>query len=99
MEFLVGTTHQGNGAESHSPLGVVAHGDGDPVALGDAVVVLQTGRQGVHLDEELVIGIAPALKYDEVTIAMAPAVLQDLDSSHRRVLVHLVSTVVDDEVF
>ena len=34
---------QGDGPEGHDPLGQVAHGDGDPVALGDAELVSAAG--------------------------------------------------------
>ena len=82
------TTSNHNAGKGHCPLGVVAHGDGHPIAFVDAIYVDQTVGQGIHLLERF--GKRPAFTFihEEVFVAVPASQAENLGEVGWRVLKH-----------
>ena len=84
-----------DGGKRHDPLGQVAHGDADPVALLDAEGVHQRVRQGVDVPVRLLERPALVLVDEEGRLVL-PGAGKDVDQGGRRVLEDPVIDAVDD---
>ena len=88
----------GDGLEGDDPLGVVAHGDGHPVAVADAVAVVKQGAHGSDLAPDVGEGQAFVLVHEVVLVAVAAGHLEQEAQRGRRVGEDLVGPAVDGGV-
>ncbi len=88
----------GDGLEGHDPLGVVAHGDGDPVAVAHAVAVVEQRTHGPDLGPHVGEREALVLVDEVVQVAVAAGQLEEEAQCRRGVGEDLVGPAVDGGV-
>ena len=91
--------YQGGGGVSNDPLGAVAHGDGHPVALHDAVVTLQTGCQGIDQGVKAVIAVALSLVHNKIYITVPASILQYVDDGLGSMFVGFIAIAIQAYIF